>query len=211
MRSTRTLRAPGILAKTSIVLVAAAATLALASLPTRAATATADAGEAALMNVIALVSQRLTLADTVARYKWSKSQDITDTPRENALLKDVAQRATGYGVEPQFARTFFRDQIDANKSVQQGLIAAWQQIPPPPQAVPDLAQSIRPELDRLTVSMLTALGRIEPLRQADDCPIELAHGLAEWHRLNPSDTLHEQALKQALAHLCLSGGVGATA
>jgi chorismate mutase len=208
MRSSRTPPAPGTLGKTLSALIAAAA-LVLTALPARAAGT--DAGEAVLMNVIAQVSRRLTLADTVARYKWSKSQDITDTPRENAMLKDVTRRAPAYGVEPKFARTFFRDQIDANKSVQQGLIAAWQQIPPPPVAVPDLAHSIRPELDQLTVSMLTALGRIEPLRQADDCPIELAHSLTEWHRLNPSDSLHEQALKQALAHLCVSGGVGATA
>jgi len=123
----------------------------------------------------------------------------------------VTRRAPNYGVDPEFARSFFRDQIDANKFVQQALIANWSQIPPAPQAVPDLATSIRPELDRLTLGILTTLGRIEPIRQADDCPSQLAHSLTEWRRLNPSDSLHNQALERALAHLCVKGGIGATA
>lgn len=63
-----------------ITIAATAAGLSLFS-PVKAA----DAGQPALMNLIAQASQRLTLADTVARYKWSKSQDITDPPRETAL------------------------------------------------------------------------------------------------------------------------------
>lgn len=193
-----------------VALIVLVATLAGMALPLDVAAADAD-GEPAIMNVISQASQRLALADTVARYKWLKSQDITDLPRENALLQDVTRRAPDYGVDPQFARVFFRDQIDANKFVQQALIDDWRQIPPAPQAVPDLATGIRPELDRLTVSILIALGRIGPIRRADDCPTRLAHSLAEWQRLNLGDTLHEQALERALAHLCIKGGVGATA
>jgi len=192
-----------------VVLTALATTL--ASLTPTAQPRAAEVDESALMNVIAQASQRLALADTVARYKWLKSQDIADPPRENTLLKNVMQRAPDYGVDPQFARSFFRDQIEANKFIQQALIADWRQIPPAPEAAPDLATSIRPKLDQLTLTILAALNRIEPLRQADDCPIRLAHSLTEWHRLNASDALHEQALERAMTHLCIKGGVGATA
>jgi len=192
-----------------VVLIAVAATLASLALPVHVQAA--DTDESALMNVIAQASQRLALADTVARYKWLKSQDIADPSRENALLNTVTQRAPGYGVDPQFARAFFRDQIEANKFIQQALITNWSQIPPAPEAAPDLAASIRPKLDQLTLTILAALSRIEPLRHADDCPIRLAHSLTEWHRLNTSDPLHEQALERAMAHLCVKGGVGATA
>lgn len=201
--------APPVLLAPLLILVALAGALAL---PHRAQADTSTAaGESALMNVIAQASQRLVLADTVARYKWLKSQDITDVPRENALLDNVTQRSPGFGVDPQFARTFFRDQIEANKLVQQGLISDWRLTPPPPQAVPDLASSIRPQLDQLTTTLLTSLARVQSLRQADDCPVRLAHSLAEWRRLNNSDSLHEQALQRALAHLCASGGIGALA
>jgi len=192
-----------------VVLTALATTL--ASLTPTAQPRAAEVDESALMNVIAQASQRLALADTVARYKWLKSQDIADPPRENTLLKNVMQRAPDYGVDPQFARSFFRDQIEANKFIQQALITNWSQIPPAPEAAPDLAASIRPKLDQLTLTILAALSRIEPLRHADDCPIRLAHSLTEWHRLNTSDPLHEQALERAMAHLCVKGGVGATA
>jgi len=171
-----------------------------------------DAGQAALMNVIAQASQRLALADPVARYKWLKSQAITDVPRETALLAQVAQRAPGYGVDPQFAQTFFRDQIDANKRVQQALIDEWRQAPPSGASqAPDLAETIRPQLDQLTTTLLAALARVQPIREADDCPVRLAHSLTEWQRLNLGDGLHQQALRQALQHLCAGGGVGAIA
>ena len=56
--------------------------------------AVADGGDTSLTNLIALVSQRLALAEPVARFKWANHQAITDTPRENALLAEVERRRT---------------------------------------------------------------------------------------------------------------------
>ncbi|CAB3794005.1 Secreted chorismate mutase [Paraburkholderia ultramafica] len=184
---------------------ALAACLAFAPAP-----AVADGDDTALTNLIALASQRLALAEPVARWKWANHQAITDTPRENALLADVEKRAAAANVDPAFARAFFQDQIDASKDLQNALFATWRSSQPPQGPAPDLATSTRPQLDRLTQSLVTGLARVQPLRTADDCPSRVAQSLANWKSLTRYDSAHSNALTRALGHVCETGGVGAT-
>ncbi|WP_256259794.1 chorismate mutase, partial [Burkholderia ubonensis] len=72
-------------------LAAAALGLALFSSPRIAA---ADGDDTALTNLVALASQRLALAEPVARWKWANGKPIEDRPREAALLTSVEKRAT---------------------------------------------------------------------------------------------------------------------
>ncbi|SIT40351.1 Chorismate mutase [Paraburkholderia ribeironis] len=174
------------------------------------APAVADSDDTALTNLIALVSQRLALAEPVARWKWANHQAITDTPRENALLADVEKRAVAANVDPSFARAFFQDQIDASKDVQNALFASWRSTQPPQEPAPDLATSTRPQLDRLTQSLVAGLARVQPLRTADDCPSRVAQSLANWKSLTRYDSARANALTRALGHVCETGGVGAT-
>ncbi|APA84112.1 chorismate mutase [Paraburkholderia sprentiae WSM5005] len=184
---------------------AIAASFALSPAP-----AFADGDDTALTNLIALVSQRLALAEPVARWKWANHQPITDTPRENALLAEVAKRAAAANVDPAFARAFFRDQIDASKDVQNALFANWRRTQPPQGPAPDLATSTRPQLDKLTQALVASLARVQPLRAADDCPSRVAQSLANWKGLTRYDSGHSGALTRALGHVCETGGVGAT-
>jgi chorismate mutase len=174
------------------------------------ASARADGDDTALTSLIALVSQRLALAEPVARYKWANHQAITDTPREQALLADVQKRATRAGVDPAFAREFFQDQIDASKEVQNALFDSWRTTRPPEGAAPDLATSLRPQLDKLTQSLIAALTRVQTLRAQDDCPTRVARGIDNWKSLTRYDNTRNAALTRALGHVCESGGVGAT-
>ncbi|MBN3848584.1 MULTISPECIES: chorismate mutase [Burkholderiaceae] len=174
------------------------------------APAFADGDDTALTNLIALVSQRLALAEPVARWKWAHHQAITDTPRENALLADVEKRAAAANVDPAFARAFFQDQIDASKDVQNALFATWRSTQPPQGPAPDLAASTRPQLDKLTQSLMAGLARVQPLRTAEDCPSRVARSLASWKSLTRYDSAHSSALTRALGHVCETGGVGAT-
>lgn len=174
------------------------------------ASAVADGDDTALTNVISLASQRLALAEPVARWKWANHQAITDTPREKALLADVEKRAGAANVDPAFARAFFQDQIDASKDVQNALFAQWRGGQPPSGPAPDLASSTRPKLDRLTQSLMTALARVQPLRSADDCPLRVAQSLANWKSLTRYDSTLSSAMNRALSHVCETGGVGAT-
>ena len=172
--------------------------------------ARADGDDTALTNLIALVSQRLSLAEPVARYKWAHHQPITDKPREQALLADVEKRAARAGVDPAFAHEFFQDQIDASKEVQNALFDTWRASRPPEGAAPDLATSLRPQLDKLTQSLITALARVQTLRAQDDCPTRVARGIDNWKSLTRYDNTRNAALTRALGHVCESGGVGAT-
>jgi chorismate mutase len=185
--------------------IALAAALAIASPLARA-----DGDDTALTNLIALASKRLALAEPVAQWKWVNHRPITDAPREAALLDDVAKRASAAGVDPIFAREFFQDQIDASKDLQNALFDAWRAGQPPPSPAPDLATSTRPQLDRLTQSMITGLARVQGLRVTPDCPSRVAQGIANWKTLTRYDAAQSAALTRALAHVCESGGVGAT-
>jgi chorismate mutase len=170
----------------------------------------ADGDDTAFTNIIALASQRLALAEPVARWKWAHHEAITDAPREEALLKQVEEKARAAQVDPEFARQFFRDQIEASKEVQNALFANWRSLKAAPEgSPPDLAHDTRPKLDRLTQSLMSALAHVEPIRHADDCPVRLAESVARWKHLTRYDSSMNAPLTRALSHVCESGGVGA--
>lgn len=166
----------------------------------------ADGDETAMTNLIALVSQRLALAVPVAQWKWANHRAITDAPREAAVLDDIARRAQEADVDPTFARTFFRDQIEASKQVQRALFERWNKTHPPAGVTPDLATSTRPQLDRITRALLPALARVQPWRDTPDCPVRLAHAVKSWKLLTRYGEIDADALNTALAHVCSAGG-----
>jgi chorismate mutase len=170
--------------------------------------ASADGGSTALTNVVALAAQRLALATPVAQFKWQTGKSITDTPREQRLLADVADKAKTQGLDPSFARSFFGDQIEASKIVQNMLFEQWHKSGGPKEPAPDLA-AIRPKLDRLDATLIQALARVQTLRSQPDCQSELAQSLANWKQLSSFDSSQSEALTQALSHVCASGGVSA--
>jgi chorismate mutase len=188
----------------ALAALALAISASLAPLP-----AAADSDDTALTNLVALAAQRLALAEPVARWKWANHKPITDAPREAALLADVEKRAPAVGVDPAYARAFFQDQIDASKAVQNALFEGWRATQPPEGAPPDLATSTRPQLDRLTRSMLTGLARVQSLRDAPDCPSRVARSIANWKTLTRYGATGSSALATALGHVCSTGGVGA--
>ena len=187
-------------------LAAAALGLALGAIPRLAA---ADGDDTAFTNLVALASQRLALAEPVARWKWANGKPIEDRPREAELLAAVEKRATQAGIDPAFARAFFEDQIEASKDMQNALFAAWRASHPPEGAPPDLAAVTRPKLDRLTQAMLAGLAQVEPLRRAPDCQARLARSIANWKALTRYDASQAQALNTSLAHVCAGGGASA--
>jgi len=171
--------------------------------------ALADGDDTPFTNLIALSSQRLALAEPVARWKWAHHEPITDQPREAALLAGINNRAKSAGIDPAFAQLFFRDQIEASKDVQNALFNNWHKLRAPEGTPPDLAHDTRPKLDSVTNALLSALAGVEPLRHADDCPLRLADSIARWKHLTRYDSAQNAPLARALSHVCASGGVGA--
>jgi chorismate mutase len=167
--------------------------------------ARADGDDTALTNLVALASQRLALAEPVARWKWANHKPITDPRREAELLASVERRAAASGIEPAYARAFFEDQIAASKIVQDALFTQWRATRAPDGPAPDLATQTRPQLDRLTQALLAGLTRAAPLRDAPDCPSRLARSIANWKTLTRYDSGQSVALDTALSHVCSAG------
>lgn len=118
--------------------------------------------------LLGLMRQRLEVMHDVARYKWANKAAIEDPKREAALLEDVAGRAAGLGLDPDFAQAFFRGQIEAAKIVQQADSHRWQTNPEGAGgAVPDLARDLRPRIDALNGALLAELAKGSPRSRRD--------------------------------------------
>ncbi len=153
--------------------------------------------------LIDLSATRLDIARKVVLTKWDTRQAIEDTPRENVVIAEALEEATHYGLAPSLVKQFFADQIEANKLVQYGLLAAWRRnggAPAEPRA--DLKGEIRPALDKLQTSFIVELAATTRLRAEPDCVITLAKATKAYvdaHRLDP---LYEVALERGLARVC---------
>ncbi len=171
--------------------------------------ASADGDDTPLTNLVALASQRIALAEPVAQWKWLNHKPIEDKPREAQLLADVERRAVANGIDRDYAHAFFADQIEASKIMQNTLFANWRATRPPEGTPPDLATTTRPQFDKLTQSMIAALGRVAPLRDAPDCQARVARSVANWKTLTRYDSRQTPALDAALSHVCAGGGASA--
>ncbi|MBN3723753.1 chorismate mutase [Burkholderia sp. Ac-20379] len=168
--------------------------------------ASADGDDTPLTNLVALASQRIALAEPVAQWKWANHKPIEDKPREAQLLADVERRAVASGIDRDYAHAFFADQIEASKIMQNALFESWRAGQPPQGTPPDLATTTRPQFDKLTQSLIAALARVAPLRDAPDCQSRVAGSIANWKSLTRYDSRQTPALNAALSHVCTGGG-----
>lgn len=150
------------------------------------------------------ILERLAISEAVARTKFASGKPVQDTPREQALLDSVGERASQYGLTPAQARTFFRLQIDAGKLVQTALLARWAREGRAPGQPVDLATRLRPALDRLGGSLMHDLGRLCAL---PDDPTRLARIHQARERIAKAaklEALQRAAFDEATSGLCLS-------
>jgi len=104
------------------------------------------------------IDQRLLLAQDVARAKWNTKAAIEDLPREEQVIAAAVRQGSALGLPEGWIRTVFRAQIEASKTVQRALYVRWQAEGAGRfDDAPDLAGSVRPELDRLTTQLLRAM------------------------------------------------------
>jgi chorismate mutase-like protein len=150
-----------------------------------------------------LVIQRLLVGDQVAAAKFGTGQPIDDPVREKQELAAVRQSAISLGLNPDAAVTFFQQQINASKVVQQGLFDRWTAHPDQaPTSRPDLG-TIRTELDQLTTELLQQLVAQQPVLSHEfGCWIDLGLADATGEFLSHVDALHRHALQVALLETC---------
>ena len=111
-----------------------------------------------------LIRQRLLIQNDVARWKWNNNSAIEAPEREQELLAQIRKQAPAYGLDPDAAVVFFQWQVFAGKLLQVDDFQTWQREGIQFfDNVPDLNQTLRPSLDKLTPEILSALAPLSPV------------------------------------------------
>lgn len=125
-----------------------------------------DEHQATVDRMLGLVEERLEVAPLVARAKWNSGAAIEAPEREAQILDQVAARSAEAGIDETFARAFFQAQFEASKQVQRRLHHRWlREGRGPFDNPPDLAEEVRPVLDRLTPRLIEALGDMQHIAE----------------------------------------------
>lgn len=156
-------------------------------------------GSEALQSLVTTLDERLVTAGLVALTKWDSATPVQDNSRESAVIAHAQQQAAGYALDKDEIAQLLAAQIEANKLVQYGLLAAWHaagEAPDTPR--PNLNTQIRPRLDHLQDRLLHQYARFRPFRTDPACSTWLNQALGHL----ASDPLHELALIRATGELC---------
>ncbi len=139
-----------------------------------------DEDKAAIDRMLVLIDERLDVAPLVAQSKWNSGEPIEAPEREAQILDQVAEDAEAAGVDDAFARRFFDKQFEASKQVQRRLHHQWLQEGRSPFAdPPDLAEEVRPVLDRLTPQLIEALADMQRIAEVEGAGRYLEQRAAE--------------------------------
>ncbi|MFH8371064.1 chorismate mutase [Streptomyces sp. NPDC018031] len=191
----------------ALTLTAAAALLGTSAAVAAPAPEPAPSGAAAhpyreLLPFADLSARRLLTADLVAAAKWGTGSPVDDPVRERQVLAEVARQAVAVGADPRLTVRIFRDQIEANKSVQRGLFARWTADPASaPAERPDLAR-VREEINRLDRALVLTVADTAGARAGRFCAGLLTAGAARVAHDRRLDALHTGALARALPSVC---------
>ncbi|GHC28057.1 gamma subclass chorismate mutase AroQ [Aidingimonas halophila] len=158
--------------------------------------------QAAIDRMLHLIDERLEVAPLVARSKWNSGAAIEAPEREAQILDQVASRAADAGVDEDFARHFFQAQFEASKQVQRQLHERWEDEGREPfDNPPDLAEEVRPTLDRLTPALIDALNEMERLADVEGASGYLEARATEFTRDEVYGEPRETALQPLLDRL----------
>ncbi len=150
--------------------------------------------------IVALVADRLVLADTVARAKWVTRAAIDDPVRERAVL-DAAARTVAPGLPAHRVRVVVRDQIEASKIVQRALFAGWTALPrTAPRTDPDL-RTVRTRISDLTTEIAVATAHHVTVGEIG-CLTDLASATSQEITDRGLDAVHTIGLVAAERSIC---------
>ncbi|OXR46495.1 Secreted chorismate mutase [Nocardia cerradoensis] len=175
----------------------------------QAQAAPAEEGRSVLSPLVELVLRRLNTADAVAAAKWTTSQrtgqpPVVDDPVREAQVYDaMAAAGTRSGLPQDWVRQVFTGQIEANKTVQYGLLTRWRFDPAavPASDASDLA-AVRPVIDEVNGEILNQLAAHRSVLGAPDCAQQLAAAVFPVLTSGRVDALHGAALVRATVTLC---------
>jgi chorismate mutase len=155
-----------------------------------------------LLDLVDAATQRLQTAEPVSATKWITGGSIEDPPRVEQVLTDVSADATRKGVEPDYVRRIFTDQIHATEALEYSRFAQWKLDPASaPSLAPDLASS-RATIDRLNTEMLDQIALRWPVLRSPDCIRLLSDAKAAVTGARALDPFYQQALDFSTHSYC---------
>jgi chorismate mutase len=173
--------------------------VALAITPTAPARAD-DAGP--LFELVDAAAQRLQTAEPVAASKWLTGGSIEDPQRVEQVLTAVRADATRRGVDGDYVRRIFTDQIDATEAIEYTRFAQWKLDPgAAPGVAPDLVAS-RATIDRLNTEMVEQVALQSSVLHSPDCIGTLDDAKAAVRNARTLDSFYQQALSFSTRSYC---------
>lgn len=163
-------------------------------------------GECDALNALIDASvQRLALARAVAFVKWDNGAPVEDVARERQVIDAAITAGREVELPAEFVYRFFSAQIEANKLIQYALLTKWQaQGRAPGHSGIDLAQTVRPQIDRIQAVLISALVNRTRSPSRASCRVQLAEAIRDRKVTYPeiSRCLFSIALIRALGPLC---------
>jgi chorismate mutase len=159
----------------------------------------------ALNSLIDASVQRLALAREVAFVKWDDGAPVEDVTREQQVIDAAITAGREVELPAEFVRRFFSAQIEANKLIQYALLTKWQaEGEAPGHSGIDLAQTVRPQIDRIQAVLISALVNRTSSPSRASCRAQLAEAIRGREITYPeiSKCLFSIALIRALGPLC---------
>lgn len=147
-------------------------------------------------------AQRLATADPIAAFKWINGGPITDKARADQVLDAVASDATARGIDPQYVRAVFTDQIAATEGVEYTRFGQWKFDPATaPATAADLSES-RAQIDGLNKALVEEIALHWNSLHSQGCGKDLSDATAAVIAARRLDGLYQQALSSATRSYC---------
>jgi chorismate mutase len=150
-------------------------------------------------------AQRLLIAERVALAKWDSGTPVEDASREAQIIERAIKAGESKGLSQAAVSNFFRAQIEANKLVQYSLLAEWHRAGKAPDHTSvNLANAIRPELDRLETELIAELAETAGIRASASCRADIAKAVGKFISSTKTEfsPLRRIALDRALVAAC---------
>ena len=155
-----------------------------------------------LHNLVDVAAQRLATADPVAAFKWIDGGPITDPQRAGQVLDAVAADADTHGIDRQYVRTIFAEQIAATEGIEYTRFGQWKFDPASaPSTAPDLSES-RSAIDGFNRSMVDEIALQWNSLHIPSCVTEKATAIDAVVAQRQLDPLYQQALSSATRSYC---------
>jgi chorismate mutase len=155
-----------------------------------------------LLELVDAATQRLQTAEPVAASKWKTGGSIEDPQRVGQVLAGVGADAKGRGVDVDYVRQIFTDQVHATEAIEYTRFAQWKLDPgAAPGVAPDLSAS-RAIIDRLNAAMVEQVAVQWPILRSPDCTRTLDDARTAIANARGLDPLYQQALSFSTHSYC---------